>query len=50
LFCWSLELGIHFLHFPPNPVLIYFWGENSFHPFFVFPLLHMALFLSLVCV
>jgi hypothetical protein len=26
LFCCGLELGIHFLHFPLNPVLIYFWG------------------------
>jgi hypothetical protein len=33
LFCWSPELGIHFLHFPLNPVLIYFRGENFFIPF-----------------
>jgi hypothetical protein len=25
-----LELGIHFLHFPRNPVLIYFGVENVF--------------------
>jgi hypothetical protein len=28
LFCWSLELIFHFLHFPLNPVLIYFFGEG----------------------
>jgi hypothetical protein len=38
LFCWSLELGIHFIYFPLNPVLIHFCRENVFHPFFVFPL------------
>jgi hypothetical protein len=40
-------LGIHFLHFPLNPVLIYFWGENGFHPFFIFPSFHLVPFLSL---
>jgi hypothetical protein len=44
LFCWSLQLDIHFLHFPLNPVLIYFGeGENGFHPFFIFPMLHLVL-------
>jgi hypothetical protein len=32
LFCWSLSL--HFLHFPLNPVLIYFRGEEWFLPLF----------------
>jgi hypothetical protein len=50
LFCCSLEQGIHFLHFPLNPVLIYFGGENRFQPFFIFPLFHLVLFLSLVYV
>jgi hypothetical protein len=27
LFCWSLKLGIRFLHFPLNPVLNYFGGR-----------------------
>jgi hypothetical protein len=31
-------------------VLIYFLVENGFHPFFVFPALHLVLFVSLVCV
>jgi hypothetical protein len=31
-----------------NSVLIYFWGENGFHPFFVFPFFHLVFFLSLV--
>jgi hypothetical protein len=35
LFHWSLDLGIHFLHFTLNPVLLYFCGENGLHPFFV---------------
>jgi hypothetical protein len=47
LFCWSLELGIHFLHFPLNLVLIKFCGENGFHPFLIFLLFYLALFLSL---
>jgi hypothetical protein len=25
LFYWSLDLGVHFLHFPLNPLVIYFW-------------------------
>jgi hypothetical protein len=29
-------------------VLIYFWRENGFHPFFVFPSFPLVLFLSLV--
>jgi hypothetical protein len=33
LFCWSLELDIHFLHFPLNPILIYFWGKMVSIPF-----------------
>jgi hypothetical protein len=49
LFCLDLELGIHFLHFPLNPVLIYYWGENGFCPFFIFPFLHLVMFLSLFC-
>jgi hypothetical protein len=44
LFCWSPELGIHFLHFPLNPVLNYFWGENGFHLFVIFLLLHLVLY------
>jgi hypothetical protein len=43
LFCWSLELDIHFLHFPLNPILNYFRGENDFHPFFVYPSLCLLL-------
>jgi hypothetical protein len=27
LFCWNLNLGICFLHFPLIPVLIHYWGE-----------------------
>jgi hypothetical protein len=50
LFCWSPELGISFLHFPLNPVLIYLGEENGFHPFFIFPSRHFMLFLFLVCV
>jgi hypothetical protein len=42
LFCWSLEVGICFLHFLLNHVLIYFLGENFFHPFFIFPLFHLV--------
>jgi hypothetical protein len=34
LFCFSLDLGICFLHFTLNPVLLYFWVENGFSPFF----------------
>jgi hypothetical protein len=48
--CWSLELGICFLHFHLNPVLIYFMGENGFHPFFIFPSFHTACFLPLVAI
>jgi hypothetical protein len=43
LFCWSLELSVHFLQFPLNPVLNYFGGKNGFHPIFVFTLLHLIL-------
>jgi hypothetical protein len=43
LFCWSLELGIHFLLLPLSPVLIYFWEENGFHPFLIFPSFHLVL-------
>jgi hypothetical protein len=43
LFYWSQELGIHFHHFPLNPVLIYFWEESDFHPFFFFLSLHLLL-------
>jgi hypothetical protein len=46
LFCWSLC----FLHFPLNPILFYFGGENGFHPFFVFPSFQLVLFSYLVCV
>jgi hypothetical protein len=42
LFCWSLELGIHFRHIPLNPVLNYIWGVNSFHSFFISSL-HLVL-------
>jgi hypothetical protein len=27
LFCWSLNLCIHFLHFPLVPLLICYWGK-----------------------
>jgi hypothetical protein len=49
LFCWSLNLGIYFLHFPLVPALIYYWVENGFHPFFVIPSFHLVLLLSLYC-
>jgi hypothetical protein len=32
----GIGTGIHFLHFPLEPVLNYFWGENDLHPFFIF--------------
>jgi hypothetical protein len=50
LFCWSLDLGICFLHFPLVPVLIYCWGEISFPLFSMFPSLPLLLLLSLYCV
>jgi hypothetical protein len=43
LFCWDQELGIHFLHFPMNPVLNHFLEESGFHSFFFFPSLHLVL-------
>jgi hypothetical protein len=46
LFCWSLNLGIHFLHFPLVPILIYYWGKNGFHPFSIFPSFLLVLFQS----
>jgi hypothetical protein len=33
LFFWSLDLGICFLYFPLNPILIYFWGRMVSIPF-----------------
>jgi hypothetical protein len=36
-------VGISYLLFPLNPVLNYSGGENSFHPFFFFPSLHLVL-------
>jgi hypothetical protein len=33
LFCWSLDLAICFLHFPLNPLLIYFLGRKIYIPF-----------------
>jgi hypothetical protein len=52
LFCWGQELDIHFLHFPLNPILNYFFEDSHFHPFFL-PLLHLVLchyiFGKLVC-
>jgi hypothetical protein len=33
-FCWSLDLGICFLHFPLVPVLICYWGGKWFPSFF----------------
>jgi hypothetical protein len=35
--------GYHFIHFPLNPVLNYFFEESDFHSFFFFPLLHLVL-------
>jgi hypothetical protein len=46
LFCWSLDLAIHFFQFPLNPVLIHFL-ENGSHPFFIFPSFYLLLFLFL---
>jgi hypothetical protein len=40
LFCGSLNLGTHFLHFALNPVLLYFGGDSGFPPFFFFPYIH----------
>jgi hypothetical protein len=34
LFHWGQGLHIHFLHFPLNHVLNYFFKESGFHPFF----------------
>jgi hypothetical protein len=36
-------IGYPFLYFSLNPVLNYFWGKNSFYPFFTFPSLHLLL-------
>jgi hypothetical protein len=35
LFCWSLNVGICFLHFPPVPVLTTYWGGKMVSIFFL---------------
>jgi hypothetical protein len=51
LLCWSLDLGICFLHFPLIPVLICCWGENGFHPFFHLPIIPLgAVTVPVLCV
>jgi hypothetical protein len=38
LFCWSLDRGIHFLHFALNPILLYFGGREWFPSLFLLPI------------